>query len=103
MPLSQGSKPLTVIAHIYAQPDHIELVKSELKKLIKPTLAEDGCLRYDLHQGNENAAHFMFYETWQDRASWQAHMEAEALQAYLKAVDGAIASFTISEMTQVVI
>lgn len=44
---------LTIVAHIFAKPDQIEFVKAELQKIIAPTLAEEGCLQYDLHQDNE--------------------------------------------------
>ena len=90
---------LTVVADIHAVPDKVDLVKSELQKLISITLAEDGCLQYDLHQDNENPAHFLFYENWESREQWQVHMNAPHLSAYLKAVEGAIADFKLYEMT----
>ncbi|MEO1086758.1 MAG: antibiotic biosynthesis monooxygenase, partial [Acidobacteriota bacterium] len=43
------SAPLTIVARIEANADQIDLVKSELLKLIEPTLREEGCLQYDLH------------------------------------------------------
>ena len=58
---------LTIVANITAKPDKIELVKYELMKLIPITLAEEGCIQYDLHQDNDNPAHFMFYENWESR------------------------------------
>ena len=90
---------LTVVADIHVHPDQIDLVKAELEKLIPLTLAENGCLQYDLHQDNENPAHFMFYENWESRELWQVHMTAPHLLAYRKAVEGAIAGFTLYEMT----
>ncbi|GAL10173.1 hypothetical protein JCM19233_1150 [Vibrio astriarenae] len=54
---------LTIVANIIAKQDKVELVKAELLKLIDVTRAEEGCINYDLHQDNENPAHFMFYET----------------------------------------
>ena len=53
---------LTIVANIEAKSDKIDFVKAELEKLIHITRSEDGCLQYDLHQDNENPAHFMFYE-----------------------------------------
>ena len=93
--------PLTLIAHIHAKPDQIDLVKAELEKLIPITRAEDGCIDYDLHQDNENPAHFMFYENWESRDLWQAHMKAPHLQAYLSATQGAVETFTAYEMTRI--
>ncbi len=90
---------LTIIANIVAKTDKIELVKSELLKLINVTRSEEGCINYDLHQDNENPAHFMFYENWQSRELWQAHMENQHLKDYLAATDGAVEDFILNEMT----
>ena len=91
---------LTIVANITAKTDKIDLVKAELEKLIDITRAEEGCLQYDLHQDNENPAHFMFYENWETRELWQAHMSAQHLQDYMAATDGAVEIFTLNEMTR---
>lgn len=90
---------LTIVAHIHAKPTKIELVKRELEKLVPVTLAEKGCLQYDLHQDNEHPTHFMFYENWESRELWQAHMNAPHLAAYKLATEGAVAELTIHELT----
>ena len=54
--------PLTIVAHIHAEPDHVEAVKTALQNLVAPTRAETGYLQYDLHQDNAEPAHFMFFE-----------------------------------------
>ena len=92
---------LTIVANIKAKSDKINLVKTELEKLIAPTLAEAGCINYDLHQDNENPAHFLFFENWESRELWQAHMGAPHLADYLKATEGAVAEFTVHEMSQI--
>lgn len=84
---------LTIVANITAKPEHIALVKAELQKLIDVTRAEHGCINYDLHQDNENPAHFMFYENWQTRELWQTHMNNEHLAHYMAATEGAVAEF----------
>ncbi len=92
---------LTIIANITAKPDRIDLVKGELEKLIPKTRVEEGCICYDLHRDNENPAHFMFYEEWESRDLWQAHMNQPHLAEYLAATDGAVAEFTLHEMTHI--
>lgn len=92
---------LTIVAHIHANPDKIDLLAAELKKLIPITRTEEGCIQYDLHQDNEDPAHFMFFENWESRALWQTHMNAPHLAAYMEATDGAVAGFTLHEMTQI--
>ncbi len=90
---------LTIVANIKANPDKIDLVKGELIKLIDITRAEEGCINYDLHQDNGNPAHLVFYENWQSRELWQTHMGAQHFAAYLEATEGAVAEFTLNEMT----
>lgn len=92
---------LTIVAHIKAKADKVELVKTELLKLIETTRAEQGCISYNLHQDNENPAHFLFYENWESRDLWQTHMDNQHLKDYLKAVEGAVEEFTLHEMTQI--
>lgn len=92
---------LTIVANITAKADKVELVKAELLKLIAITRAEAGCINYDLHQDNENKAHFMFYENWQSRELWQTHMNNQHLAEYMKATEGAVAEFTLSEMSHI--
>lgn len=92
---------LTIVANIKAKTDSIELVKSELLKLIDTTRAEEGCINYDLHQDNANPASFLFFENWESRELWQAHMANTHLADYVKATEGAVDEFTVSEMTQI--
>jgi quinol monooxygenase YgiN len=92
---------LTIVANIHAKPDHIAFVKAELEKLIAITRKEKGCLQYDLHVDNTQPEHFMFYENWESRELWQAHMNAPHLAAYMRATDGAVAQFALNEMTPI--
>lgn len=93
---------LTIVANIHAKSDKIDLVKAELKKIIAPTLIEEGCINYEMHQDNENPAHFLFFENWESRELWQAHMEKQHLKDYMAATEGAVEDFTLNEMTHIV-
>lgn len=92
---------LTVVADIVAEAGYESFVLAELKKLVEPTHAEAGCIRYDLHTDDENAAHFLFYETWSTREEWLAHMESAHLMSMKEATEGKIASMSVYEMTLV--
>lgn len=92
---------LTIVANIIAKADKVELVKTELLKLIDVTRAEEGCINYNLHQDNDNPAHFMFYENWISRELWQTHMGNQHLKDYMAATDGAVESFVLNEMTKI--
>ena len=93
--------PLTIVAHITAEPAAVDRVRSELEKLIAPTRAESGCLQYDLHQDDVKPEHFLFFENWESRELWQVHMEGQHLKDYMAATDGAIEEFTLNEMTHI--
>lgn len=92
---------LTVIAQIKAKADKVDLVRSELEKLIEPTRAEQGCIQYDLHQDNEKPANFLFFENWESRELWQTHMNNQLLNDYMAATEGAVEEFTLHEMTKI--
>lgn len=92
---------LTIVANIIAKADQVELVKAELLKLIDVTRAEEGCINYDLHQDNENPAHFTFYENWESRELWRNHMDNTHLAQYMKATEGAVDTFTLNEMSHI--
>ena len=93
--------PLTILARITAAPGKEDLVRSELEKLVPITRAEEGCLQYDLHLDNETPGFFVFYENWESRELWQAHMNAPHLAAYMSATEGAVANFALNEMTKI--
>ncbi len=92
---------LTIVANIKAKDDKVEFIKAELLKLIDITRAEEGCINYDLHQDNENPAHFLFYENWESRDLWQTHMGNQHLKDYMASTEGAVEEFTLNEMTQI--
>nr|WP_067293487.1 putative quinol monooxygenase [Marinobacterium profundum] len=92
---------LTIIANIHAKPESIELIKAELEKLIPMTRAEKGCNNYVLYQNNADAGHFTFYENWESRGLWLAHMQAPHLAAFRDATQGAVEAFTLDELSQI--
>jgi quinol monooxygenase YgiN len=92
-------KKLIILARIEANNDKVEQVKAELLKLIEPTLKETGCIQYELQQDNDNPAVFVFYEIWETRELWQQHLSSVHILEHRSAVDGAISSFTLNEMT----
>jgi len=95
------SKILTIVARIEAKKENLALVKSEVLKLIEPTLKEEGCIQYDLHQDNEDPTVFIFFENWVSRELWQVHMDNDHLVAFVKNTEGLLVDLCINEMTQV--
>jgi quinol monooxygenase YgiN len=90
---------LTIVADIIAHPEEIDSVKAALERLLPTVRAEEGCIQYDLHQDNENPAHFLIYENWESRELWQNHMNAPHVVAHQAATGSSVADFALHEMT----
>ncbi|WP_420897540.1 putative quinol monooxygenase [Amphritea opalescens] len=55
---------------------------------MESTGQEAGCLQPDLHQDNNNWTRFLFYERWEFRDLWEAHMDNVNLKSYSVALKG---------------
>ncbi|UBV44751.1 antibiotic biosynthesis monooxygenase (plasmid) [Deinococcus taeanensis] len=80
--------PLTVIAKLKARPGMEEPLFEACRALIAPTLAEEGCLNYDMHRSVEEPGVIMFYENWATRSLWEQHMQAPHLKAFSEKTEG---------------
>ena len=92
---------LIVVATVVAKKEFVEIVKSELLKLVPPTRKEAGCIEYNLHQDNEDPAVFVFYETWGSLASLENHMNSEHFKNYVNAVGDLIEEKVVHKMTRI--
>lgn len=92
---------VTVAAQINARPEHLAFVKSELLKLVVPTRQEAGCIEYRLHQDLDDPALFLFFETWEDRASLEQHLASGHFKRYAEAVTPCIVDKTVRIMTSI--
>ncbi|MBZ5644689.1 MAG: antibiotic biosynthesis monooxygenase [Acidobacteriia bacterium] len=88
------SELLTVIAQIRAKPGQEARLRQQLRGLVGPTLAEAGCIAYDLHESIAEPGLFVFYETWKKEADLDAHFQTVHMQAFHERipdlVDGSI-------------
>ena len=75
-PTDDDRSLLTVIAHMKALPGKEQELRAALEDLVDPTLAEDGCVNYDLHQGVDDPSWFFFYENWESGEKLDAHLGA---------------------------
>ena len=76
---------LMIVANIKAKPDSIDLVRTELEKLIVMTRAEEGCLQYDYYRPLAEENCVLLVEHWRDRAALDKHSAGEPM-AKLKAL-----------------
>lgn len=91
---------LTIIAEITAKDGQAEVVKAALQRLIPITRGETGCINYDCHQDNENPAHFVFYENWETRDLWQAHMNAPHMKVWGEVAEVSVEDWSLTEASQ---
>ena len=81
-----------VIARITARPEHADELKAVLLRIVQPTRAERGCVRYELHQSETDAADFVFIEEWTDGAAIAAHMQAKHVRDALQKAAALVAA-----------
>ncbi len=81
---------LVIIGSAKAKPGKADALRPILKSLLLPTLAEEGCLRYEMNE-SEDGQSWIFSELWESAVLWDRHM-ASAQVARFKAV--------VSDMTE---
>ena len=92
---------LTIVAMITVDPAKVSNLMPLFAEMTAQTRREDGCIRYDLHHDNQDPSRFMFYETWESRDLWQAHMASAHVAAFGKAAGDMVVLADIFEMSQV--
>jgi quinol monooxygenase YgiN len=86
-----AGKHVTIIARIRAREGKEEIVRQELLTLVGPTRAEEGCIKYDLHQAVDDNALFVFYESWASQEAIARHLQSPHIAAILTRVDELLA------------
>ncbi|WP_207956252.1 putative quinol monooxygenase [Rubrobacter marinus] len=79
--------PLTIIAKLKAKPGSEDRLYKECRKLVAPTLSEEGCINYDMHRSVEDPGIIMFYENWETKPLWEQHMESSHLSEFSAATE----------------
>jgi quinol monooxygenase YgiN len=96
---------LTAITKLKAKSGAEEKLYEECRKLIAPTLAEEGCMNCDLYRSTddrERRGTFMFYENWASKAHCKRHQESPHWKAFAKNTDGMLEVFEFFQMEKVV-
>jgi quinol monooxygenase YgiN len=75
---------LIVVAQLKAKPGREEELRKVALALVEPTRREEGCIRYELHLSDVDAAQVLFYEVWTSRAALDAHMKTAHFAEFLK-------------------
>lgn len=72
---------IRVVAHVTAKPDRVEDTRDALLRLIEPTRAESGCVRYELLQNEADPTDFAFVEEWASQEALGEHFRTEHFTA----------------------
>lgn len=75
---------LTIIAFIRALPGQSLALGRELCRLVPPTLAEEGCLGYEVHQSDDDPDIWLLYESWRSAEDLDAHFETPYLKEFFE-------------------
>ena len=68
---------LKVIAQDFILPDRIDEVLPLYRELVEKTRQETRCHSYELFRNQKDPGHFVFIETWPDRAALDAHCRTQ--------------------------
>jgi quinol monooxygenase YgiN len=89
---------LNLAVSLIAKPGQEVAMRSALEALVPLSLSDDGCLGYILHRDHEKPQHFFLYETWRDKAAWQAHMETPHLKTFGETSGAYTESWTLHQL-----
>ncbi len=78
--------PFVVIAILRPKPDKADALREILVSLIEPTLAEPGCIRYEMNEAFDEPR-WIFTEQWASKAEWDAHMATPHLEKLKAALE----------------
>lgn len=72
---------LVIIGSAKAKAGQAAAFREVLQSLLLPTLAEEGCLRYEMNESDDGQS-WVFTELWESRALWDRHMQSPQLARY---------------------
>jgi len=91
---------LVVVATLVAKPGHEATLKAALERVVPPSRAEAGCLRYELNSDNEQPGRFLMLEQWRDHEALRQHEATAHFQALVKSIAG-LADVQLSKLSQI--
>jgi quinol monooxygenase YgiN len=92
---------VSTVAIARAKPGQEDELGRRMMALVAPTLAEPGCINYDLHRSNTDPAVWMFYENWRSQADLDAHMQSPHFKAFFSRADEVMASVDAHQLSMV--
>lgn len=78
---------LKVIAQDCIRPEAVDIVRPLYRELVELTRREPQCISYDLFTDQKDPGHFVFIETWPDRAALDVHCATEHFRRLVPQID----------------
>ncbi len=78
----QKSTHVVCIAKIIVKQGSLDKVLEIFSKLKKSSVRESGCLRYELHQSQDNPLIFTFIDRFKNMEAFNSHCEEEIVVKY---------------------
>ena len=78
---------LKVIAQDFIRVEAVEIVLPLYQELVELTRQEPLCISYDLFTDQKDPGHFVFIETWPDRAALDLHCASEHFRRLVPQID----------------
>lgn len=98
----EKSLELTIVATTLAEEGQESKLRAAQEILVAATLKEKGCIRYELHQSEDDPRILIFVETWASEVDWKAHMQGEAMQQFqASGATKLIVDFTLHKMKKI--
>ncbi len=72
---------VNMIARFEARDGMAHLLKSRLQEMVRLTLVEPGCVRYELYQLEDAPSKQLLIEQWASQRSLDKHMETDHVRA----------------------
>ncbi|MCX8043367.1 MAG: antibiotic biosynthesis monooxygenase [Desulfobacterota bacterium] len=76
--------PVVVVARMQAQPGKAPLLEQAACALVAPSVAEPGCMTYELYRCPEREGALMFFERWRSREALENHLRQPHLKAFME-------------------
>lgn len=73
-----------LIAIMHCNIDAEETFEQELKRLVETSVSDEGCLKYELYQYENEPCRYVILEEWQDEHALKKHQETSHYKHFLR-------------------
>ncbi len=78
---------ITLIVHLHAKPEQLEVLEEALHALVVDARKEAGCVDFHFHRDAKDPNHIVFYENWRSRKDLEEHLQTPIQVSFGKVVD----------------